>query len=131
MSSTSRTLQLTTQRFVRGAEVAAQPVTTLEGLEETGSAGSLAIKALLNSEHMLFMEAQRSKGLIDVEHSHPDHDSICYLVRGRMRVVIDGEEFIAEPGDCWIHPAGVLHYHETLEDSVQVEVKSPPRKTWT
>ena len=43
---------------------------------------------------------------------------------------IDGQEFIAEPGDAWIHPRGVPHYSEALEDCVQVEVKSPPRKTW-
>ena len=48
-----------------------------------------------------------------------------------MRVVIAGETFIAEPGDSWIHRASVLHYHETLEDSVQLEVKSPPRKHWS
>ena len=37
---------------------------------------------------------------------------------------------IAEPGDSWIYRAGVRHYHETPEDSVQLEVKSPPRKPW-
>ena len=47
-----------------------------------------------------------------------------------MRVVIEGEEFIAEPGATWVHRPGVRHYHEALEDSVQIEVKSPPTKTW-
>jgi quercetin dioxygenase-like cupin family protein len=47
-----------------------------------------------------------------------------------MRLVIGGEEFIAEPGDAWLHPRGVPHFSEALEDCIQVEVKSPPRKTW-
>ena len=81
-------------------------------------------------DNVLVMEAHRERGLVDPEHAHDDHESICYLVRGRMRVVIDGKEFIAQPGDVWRHRPGVSHYHETLEDSLQIEIKSPARKTW-
>ena len=41
-----------------------------------------------------------------------------------------GREFIAGPGDSWVHPRGVPHYSEALEDCVQIEVKSPPIRTW-
>ena len=105
-------------------------MTALEGHTEGNDGAALAIKSLLASESALLMEVHRDKGLIDPEHAHPDHESICYLVSGRMRVFIDGEAFEAGPGDAWIHPAGVPHYHETLEDSVQIEIKSPPRRTW-
>ncbi len=130
MSTESRLVAPTTARFVRNADVAAEAVSALEGEAEGNDGAKLAIKALLTSPSALLMEVHRDKGLKDPEHAHPDHESICYLVSGRMRVVIDGESFIAGPGDAWIHPAGVLHYHETLEDSVQIEIKSPPRKTW-
>jgi len=116
-------------RFVRNDTVPAEPVTRLEGQEKATDA-AIAIKALLASQDMLLMEVHREKGLVDARHAHPDHESICYLVSGRMRVVIEDETFIAEPGDAWIHPPGVTHYHETLEDSVQIEIKSPPRKPW-
>ena len=119
----------TTRPFVRNADVPAEPVAALEGAAGS-SAASLAIKALLTGRDMLFMEVHREKGRIDPEHAHPDHESICYLVRGRMKVVIAGESFIAGPGDAWVHPAGVPHWHEALEDSLQVEVKSPPRIAW-
>ena len=123
-----RALPPTAAEFVRGQEVAAQPVTAIEGAEEMGD---LSIKPLMVGEGALFMEVHRGKGLVDPEHAHDDHESICYLVSGRMRVVIDGKAFVAEPGDIWRHRAGVPHYHETLEDSVQVEIKTPPRKTWS
>jgi len=119
----------TARRFVRNADVAAEPVAALEGAAGTGTA-RLAIKALLTGRDMLFMEVRREKGRVDPEHVHPDHESICYLVSGRMKVVIAGESFIAEAGDAWVHPAGVAHWHEALEDSLQVEVKSPPRIAW-
>ncbi|HKK30397.1 MAG TPA: cupin domain-containing protein [Alphaproteobacteria bacterium] len=124
-----RKLPNTDRRFVRNGEVPAETVKSLEGMPES-AAGQLAIKPLVVSERTGFLELHRIKGLIDPEHAHSDHESICYLVSGRMRVVIAGEEFIAEPGDTWIHPAGVRHYHETLEDSVQIEIKAPPKKTW-
>jgi quercetin dioxygenase-like cupin family protein len=114
-------------RFVHGRTVPAETVRRIEGAAE---AGRLAIKPLLVGEGMLLIELHREKGLVDPLHSHPDHESICYLLSGRLRVEIDGESFVAEPGDAWIHAPGVPHRHEALEDSVQIEIKAPPRRTW-
>ena len=116
--------------FVKNSSVPAQVITKLEGHEEGADDKRLTIKPLIAGKAMVFMEALRPQGLIDPEHAHPDHESICYLVSGRVRVVIEGESFIAEPGDAWIHPPGMKHYHEALEESVQIEIKSPPTKTW-
>jgi quercetin dioxygenase-like cupin family protein len=55
---------------------------------------------------------------------------VAYLIRGELRLVIGGEEFIATPGTSWIHPPGVEHFSEALEDCEQIEIKSPPMKTW-
>ncbi len=126
--SNERRLPATENVFVRGDSVAADRVSAIEGATE---AGDLAIKPLMVGDDVLFMEVHRGKGLIDPEHAHHDHESICYLVKGRMRVVIAGEEFIAHAGDIWKHRPGVLHYHEALEDCVQIEIKSPPHKTWS
>jgi mannose-6-phosphate isomerase-like protein (cupin superfamily) len=127
----NRILDKTKTHFVRNADIPAQHVKALEGMPESQGGHNLSIKPLMVGQDMVFLEAHREKGLIDPEHSHPDHESICYLVKGKVRVVIGGEEFIAVPGDTWIHPAGVKHFHEALEDSVQIEIKSPPKKTWT
>ena len=115
-------------RFTRADGVLAESV---QSLEDTEQPPGLTIAPLLVGEDMLLMRLERKKGLVDPLHSHVDHESICYLVSGRMRIEIDGESFVAGPGDSWIHPAGVPHRHETLEDSVQIEIKSPPRKTWS
>jgi len=113
--------------FVRGADVEAQAVSAIEGAAETGP---LSIKPLLVGDNVLFMEVRRGAGLVDPEHAHDDHESFCYLVSGRMRVVIDGAEFVAGPGDIWRHAPDVPHYHEALEDCLQIEIKSPARRTW-
>lgn len=127
MSQEARSLPPTAARFVKGSGIEPQRIEALEGVK---LAGYLGVKPMMVGRDMLCIEIHRQAGVTDPEHAHPDHESICYLVKGRVRVVIDDEEFIAEAGDIWIHPAGVPHYHETLEDSVQLEIKSPPRKTW-
>ena len=113
--------------FVSGSGIPIEPVMAIEGGAEVGNLG---IKPLMVGDNVLVLEAHRERGLVDPEHTHDDHESICYLVSGRMRVVIDGKEFIAQPGDVWRHQIGVPHFHETLEDSLQIEIKSPARKTW-
>lgn len=44
-------------------------------------------------------------------------------------MLIAGREFIAGPGDSWVHPRGVPHYSDALKDCVQIEVESPPIRT--
>lgn len=72
----------------------------------------------------------RKKGLIDPLHQHDDHESMAILLPGKLRMVIDGNESILGPGDSWLHPHGVPHYSEAHEDCVQIEIKSPPIRTW-
>jgi quercetin dioxygenase-like cupin family protein len=122
-----RILAPSKEDFIEGDSVVAEPVSTIEGAAEMGD---LAIKALMVTDDVLVMEVRRGKGLVDPDHAHADHESICYLVSGRMRVIIDGEEFLAGPGDTWRHRPGITHHHEALEDCVQLEIKAPPRKTW-
>lgn len=114
--------------FRRGASVPDLVITQVEGVRE--EPGKLTLKPLLTGDDMVFLQAFKAKGMKDPTHQHDDHESIGYLVSGRMRLVVGGEEFIAEPGDAWLHPRGVPHFSEALEDCIQVEVKSPPRKTW-
>jgi quercetin dioxygenase-like cupin family protein len=130
MSNEARRVPPTRRLFVANSSVTAADASQLEGQEAPRPGLNLAIKALMATPDMLLMEVQRPRGRVDPRHVHADHDSICYLVSGKVRVVIGEEEFLAGPGDCWLHPAGVEHYHETLEDSVQIEIKSPPMRTW-
>jgi quercetin dioxygenase-like cupin family protein len=117
-----------TRGFV--AEGAKLPSVRMSVLEGHASAGHVDLKPLLVGEQMLMVEIFEKSGVRVPEHSHDDHESVVYLVKGRMRLVIDGKEFVAQAGDAWIHPRGVKHWSETLEDCLAIEIKSPPRKTW-
>lgn len=113
--------------FVPSAEAAVTHITEVEG-RPLGSA--VQLKTLAATPRMVFVECTFKAGQASKPHQHPDHDSIVYVVRGKVKVTIDGKEFIAGPGDAWYNEPGVVHCIEALEDTVSVEVKSPPVKAW-
>ena len=123
----ARRLPSTNRIFANSAEVSPEKITSVEGVIEQGH---LVVKKLLVGDDILMLEVFRGKGLIDPVHKHMDHESMGYLISGRLRLVIGGKEFIAGPGSAWVHPAGVEHFSEALEECHQLEIKSPPMKTW-
>ena len=78
------------------------------------------------TDTIVTFESFRPKGAIDTAHQHPDHHSVVYQKQGRVRMRIGEATFIVEPGDSYLHPMGVVHQHEALEDSVRIETKIFP-----
>ena len=62
-------------------------------------------------------------------HAHP-FEQTGYLVSGRIRLRIDGNEYDAVPGNSWCIPAGVEHGARIIEDSIAIEVFSPVREDY-
>ena len=106
------------------------PVDRIEKVEGNKLPTPVEVKVLMKSDNILMLEIFRPKGMRDPVHQHNDHETSCHLVRGRLKLNIAGKEFTAGPGDSWFHPKGVPHWSEAIEDSLQIEVKSPPVKTW-
>ena len=123
----TREMKETPNWFCNSRDVVEEKILAVEGVEEDGD---LRVKVLHVGEELLALEVFRKKGLIDPIHKHDDHESCGYLIEGEMRVVIGGEEYMAGPGSSWRHPIGVEHFSEALTDCLQIETKSPPRKTW-
>lgn len=126
-SSTGRAPTPSSQYFLPGASV---PPVRMGDLEGQTTSGQVVLKPLLVGKAMLMVEFFQPAGTQIPEHVHEDHESIVYLLEGRMQLWIGGETFIAEAGDSWIHPVGIPHSSLTLAACRAVEVKSPPRQTW-
>jgi quercetin dioxygenase-like cupin family protein len=86
--------------------------------------GALFVKPLIEGEEMMFLEIHYAAGVGAPLHAHT-HESIAYVVKGKVKSTVGSEAFIMGPGDACRHPKGVLHGLEALEDSVVVEIKSP------
>ena len=101
-----------------------------DSVEGRPAGGTFSLKELMVSPSIVMIETTLEKGLSSPPHQHPDHESVCYLIAGKMKVTIDGESFTANPGDSWYNEPGVTHHLEALEDCKAIEVKSPPIKAW-
>jgi unsaturated pyranuronate lyase len=106
----------------RNAEVAEIRVRAVEGQPTYG--GELAVKPLIKGDAMTCLEIRYAAGVGAPLHAHT-HESIAYVVRGKVKSTVGSEVFIMGPGDVCRHPKGVLHGLEAIEDSLVVEIKSP------
>ena len=113
--------------FTTLADIATERLGSVEGVKPKGK---VEVRRAMVGQDILMLHVLREKGLVDPLHKHDDHETVAYLIRGKLRLVIGGEEFIATPGTSWIHPRGVEHFSEALEECEQIEIKSPPKKTW-
>jgi quercetin dioxygenase-like cupin family protein len=112
--------------YARNADTDAVVVGAIEA-RPTG--GTARLKHLLQGDRALLLEITFERGVTVPPHTH-DHESYCYCVRGSVRSTVDGVDHVLGPGDAVFHPAGVVHETEALADSVWVEVKTPPVRTW-
>ena len=106
----------------KNAEVSAMRVSAVEGQPTYG--GELVVKPLIGGETMTFLEIRYAAGVGAPLHTH-SHESIAYVVRGKVKSTVGNEVFIMGPGDVCRHPKGVPHGLEAIEDSLVVEIKSP------
>jgi quercetin dioxygenase-like cupin family protein len=60
-------------------------------------------------------------------HLHPDHESIGYIVSGRVEMRVGDTTRELGPGATWYHPKGVLHTCRALEDAQVLEFHAPLR----
>jgi quercetin dioxygenase-like cupin family protein len=106
----------------KNSDVEAVTVKSVEGKAIYG--GDMLVKPLMKGDEMTFLEIRYAAGVGAPLHTHT-HESIAYVVKGKVKSTVGSEEFIMGPGDVCRHPTGVLHGLEALEDSVVVEIKSP------
>ena len=80
----------------RGAEAQSIAVKSIEGKPTYG--GDRRVKPLLMGEHLTFLEIRYAKGTGAPLHVHT-HESVVYLVSGKLKTTISNDEFVLEPGD--------------------------------
>ncbi len=87
------------------------------------------LKTLVHGDRTLLTEVRIARGAVVPPHRHP-HEQTGYLVSGALRFTVEGVDSDAHPGDSWNIGADVEHGAVGLEDTVLVEVFSPPREDY-
>jgi quercetin dioxygenase-like cupin family protein len=100
----------------------ARPVVAVEGVP---TSGTLFVRPMLSGEHIAMLEIRMAKGASSRGHAH-GHESLLYVISGSLRTTIGDQVVVVRQGQACRHPQNVVHSVEALEDSVFLEVKSPP-----
>jgi quercetin dioxygenase-like cupin family protein len=67
------------------------------------------------------------KGAVAARHSHP-HEQIVMMVQGRLRLLVGDAEIIMTSDDIVVIPPNAPHEAHALEDTVVIDIFSPPRE---
>lgn len=69
------------------------------------------------------------KGCIVPEHSH-HNEQLTYIVEGALKFWIDRQEIVVHAGEVLCIPSNMPHKAEAMEDTVDLDVFTPPRADW-
>lgn len=86
-------------------------------------------RQFVHGEQAMFARLLLRKGCIVPEHSHLN-EQITYVLEGALRFHISGQQIVVGAGEMLVIPANVPHSAEALEDTIDLDVFSPPRADW-
>ncbi len=89
-------------------------------------------RRLITGEHVMLTHVYLKKGAIVPQHNH-HNEQITYILEGSLRFWIgedESEVIDVRAGEVLHIPSLVKHKAEALEDTVDVDIFSPPRQDW-
>jgi quercetin dioxygenase-like cupin family protein len=89
-------------------------------------------RRLITGDRMMLAHVYIKKGCIVPRHSH-ENEQITYILEGGLRFWIGADEsqtLDVMAGEVLHIPSGVFHKAEALEDTLDVDIFSPPRQDW-
>lgn len=89
-------------------------------------------RRLVSGESMMIAQVYLKKGAVVPVHCH-HNEQITYILEGALKLVLgedQAEEFTVRSGEVLVIPPNVPHSAVALEDTLDVDVFSPPRQDW-
>jgi quercetin dioxygenase-like cupin family protein len=89
-------------------------------------------RRLITGDRMMLAHVYLKQGCIVPKHSH-ENEQFTYILEGSLRFWIgddEKEEVVVRAGEVLHIPSNVPHKAEALEDTLDVDVFSPPREDW-
>lgn len=91
--------------------------------------GDKITRSYVYGENAMIARFVFKKGAIVPKYNHPN-EQITYILKGAVRVLSEGKEYIVKAGQVLVIPPNVYHEFEALEDTIDLDVFSPPRQDW-
>lgn len=89
-------------------------------------------RRLITGDRMMLAHVYLEKDCVVPRHSH-ENEQLTYILEGALHFWIgeDGaEEIVVRAGEVLHIPSNVPHMAKALEDTLDVDIFSPPRQDW-
>ena len=89
-------------------------------------------RRLVTGERVMLAHVYLKKGCVVPRHSH-HNEQVSYILEGALRFWIGeepGEERVVRAGEVLVIPSNLPHKAEALEDTLDLDVFTPPRQDW-
>jgi quercetin dioxygenase-like cupin family protein len=86
-------------------------------------------RKLISGEKAMVAQVFFKKGGVVPEHSH-ENEQITYILEGALKFELEGREVIVRKGEVLLIPSNVPHRAVALEDTLDLDIFSPPRQDW-
>ncbi len=86
-------------------------------------------RQMVVGEQIMVARVLLKKGCVVPEHSH-HNEQVTYILEGALKFDIDGRQIVVHAGEVLCIPPNMPHRAEALEDTVDLDVFTPPREDW-
>lgn len=89
-------------------------------------------RRLITGDRMMLAHVYLKKGCIVPRHQH-ENEQLTYILEGALKFWIgedEKEELVVRAGEVLHIPSNVWHKAEALDDTLDVDIFSPPRQDW-
>ena len=89
-------------------------------------------RRLITGERMMLAHVYLKKGCIVPKHSH-ENEQLTYILEGALRFTLGEEQNIdvtVSAGEVLHIPSNYPHMAVAIEDTLDVDIFSPPRQDW-
>lgn len=86
-------------------------------------------RQFVSAEKAMLARLLLRKGCIVPMHHH-ENEQITYVLEGALKFTLDGGEIVVRAGEVLVIPPNAKHSAEALEDTIDLDVFTPPREDW-
>jgi quercetin dioxygenase-like cupin family protein len=80
-------------------------------------------------EQVMVARVLLKKGCVVPRHSH-HNEQVTYILEGALQFGLNGETIVVRAGEVLCIPPNVPHDAVALEDTVDLDIFTPPREDW-
>jgi quercetin dioxygenase-like cupin family protein len=86
-------------------------------------------RQFISTQQLTLARFLLKKGCVVPTHQHAN-EQLALVMEGSLRFIVDGREVVVRAGESLWIPPNSPHSAEALEDTVDIDVFSPPRADW-